>query len=170
MNTPSRNALSARWQAAWAQRTPRERQLVSLAAAVLGVGLVWGALLQPAARSLSAASERRAAVEATLERMRLLAAEAQGLKAVAATAGAAPDAARTATLLQEAARQLDAQARWQWDGSQGTLNFENAPAPALQAYLVQVREGARARVAQARWSVTPQGLSGELRVVAGDAR
>lgn len=170
MNTPSRSALASRLQAAWAQRKPRERQLMSLAAAVLAVGVVWGVLLQPAARSLSAAPARSAAVDATLERMRLLAAEAQGLKAAAATAGAAPDAARTTTLLQEAARQLGAQARWQWDGSQGTLNFENVSATALQAYLAQVREGARVRVAQARWNATPQGLSGELRLVAGDAR
>jgi general secretion pathway protein M len=70
---PTRSPLAARWSGlrqavstAWAARQPRERLMVGLAAAVLGLFLLWSVAIAPAWRSLRTAPARLEQLEAQL--------------------------------------------------------------------------------------------------------
>ena len=68
-------------QAAWNKLAPREQTLVSAAAAVVGLALLWWLLLAPALHTLRSASAQHAKLDAQLQHMQALASEAQQLQA-----------------------------------------------------------------------------------------
>jgi general secretion pathway protein M len=79
MATTARSLLP-RLQAAWERLAPRERRAMLLAAAVVGLALLWGLGVAPALATLRQAPERHRLVDAQLDQMRRLAATAEGLR------------------------------------------------------------------------------------------
>ena len=82
--TPHTNPL-ARWtaplQAAYSRLAPREQRALSLAAWVVGLGLLWWLAVAPALNTLRQAPERHARLDEQLGQMRSMAATAESLRA-----------------------------------------------------------------------------------------
>lgn len=153
MNTPTRPTLKQRLapqlaplQARWARLAPRERRSLGLAAAVLGLYLLWALGVAPAWRTLREAPAQRAALELQLQQMRALAGEAQALRAAPAIA---PEQAQAA--LQAAAQRLGPAGQLTPQGPQrAVLALRGANAEQLLAFVGEARAGARARVVEAQ--------------------
>lgn len=144
-------------RARWAGLAPRERQLVSLAAAAVGLLVLWLLLLQPALKTLSQAPARIDSATADLAAMRKLADEAKTLK------GAAPVPLPEATAaLKAATTRLGSHATLQVIGERATLTLQGVDAAALQAWLAEARAGARARPIEAQLQQVAGGWQGQL--------
>lgn len=144
-----RQALAA----AWVARSPRERAMVTLAAAVLGLYLLWAVAIVPAWRTLRAAPAKLEQLEGQLQQMQRLAAEVQELRA---TPPLPPEQAQAA--LSASAARLGDKARLTVQGSRATLAISGLAGDEIAAWLAEVRGGARARVIEANLNRTPQGL------------
>lgn len=130
----------------WMALAPRERRLAAIAAAVVGLGLLWWIALGPAWATLRAAPAQHEALDAQLQRMRALAAQAQALKSQPRQN---PDDAQRA--LEAAVRQhLGANARMVVAGERVTLTLVGASPDGLSQWLTQARVNARAVPAEAR--------------------
>lgn len=151
--------LRLRWQAL----APRERAGLAAAGAALLVYLVWAAGVQPALRTLRAAPEQRARLDADLARMQHLAAEAAELRALPPVSAAQADAA-----LQSATGRLGESARLQRAGDRITVQFTSVESGLLLGWLNEVRSAARARVVEAQLGRIGRGYSGTV-VLAIDA-
>ncbi|MDN3921153.1 type II secretion system protein GspM [Roseateles violae] len=165
MRTP--NPASARWQALARQLQPlqarfqaldeREQLLLKLGAAAIGLLLVWLVAVQPAWRTLRQAPARLEQLELQLQDMQGLAQEARELRA---TPPVAP--AQATQALQAASSHLGAGARLSISGDRAMLTLSGVDSAALQAWLGEVRNAARARVISAQLQRGPQGFSGTL--------
>lgn len=122
------------WQqplkARWAALAPREQRSLTLAAAVLGLALVWSVLLAPALRTLKSADAQNALLGKELERMQALQTRAKTLQAKPALA-----AKETLQTLQTAATALGKNAVLQVVGEQATLTLKQVSAPGLAQWL-----------------------------------
>ncbi|MEO7243311.1 MAG: type II secretion system protein GspM [Variovorax sp.] len=128
----------------WAALGQRERRFVTLAATLLVLALGWWLALAPALRTLRAAPEEHARLNAQLQQMTAL--EAQARTLLAQPRANREDALRT---LQDSLRQrIDEQHAQLITGAGGgnaSVNLRAAPAAALADWLAQVRTNARAR-------------------------
>ena len=165
MNTPATGlppALATLRQQAdawWRSRAARERQALGLVAAVLAAFVVWSLLVQPALRSAQAAPEQLDRLEAQMQQVQRVAAESTALRA------AAPVAAAQASLaLKSAADRLGERGRLTLQGDRATLTLTGVSPDALRAFLLEARNGARARPMEAQLQRGPQGYSGTLSV------
>lgn len=151
-------AVRARWQTLAA----RERRLVLVAAAVLGLYLVWALAVQPARRTIARASVEREALEAQWQVMLRLAGEAQQLRA-------APPVSRDEAVdaLEAATERLGAAGRLLLQGNRAVLTLDGVGTGALRDWLAEVRSGARARPVEATLSRGAQGYNGTLVVAIG---
>lgn len=134
---PVRRAAAAAWQ----QRAPRERRLLTLGAAVLLVAATWSLLLAPAWRVWREAPARQASLEAQTRKMLRLQAEARQLEApshVERSQALLLLNANTAALLGPHA-QLNTQ------GDELRVTLQAAPANGLAQWLAEAREKAQAR-------------------------
>ena len=144
---PQRSPLRAHWQ----RLAAREQTLVLLAAAVIGLALLWWLLLAPALHTLKTSAARHAAVDAQLRQMQQWQAEAQQLQ----------DAPRTPALdapaqLQRSVQQLPGgSARVVIAGDQATVTLQAVPAEALAQWLAQLRTSAHAVPQQAHLKRSP---------------
>ncbi|RMX02996.1 type II secretion system protein M [Corticibacter populi] len=129
----------------WQGMQPRERRLVAGAVLVVLAALVWWLALAPAlqtARGFDAASR---ALDTQVQQMQRL--RQQALQYREQTSNVSPAAAgrhiqaATTRLLGDAAQLTTV-------GEQSTVRLQNVPAPALQAWLQEVREGARSQPVQ----------------------
>lgn len=153
-------AAPTRWQglaAAWRRRDARERRLLLLGAGVLALYLLWALALQPALRRLRDAPARIDRLDVQMQTMQQQASEAQALRAAPPIP---PPQARAA--LQAATAQLGGKARLVEQGERAVLTLDGASSQELQAWLNEVRVGARARVVELRLRQQPQGLSGTV--------
>jgi general secretion pathway protein M len=141
----------------WTSLAPRERRLVGLAGAVVGLGLLMGLGLQPAWRTLQEAPARIAALEAQRLVMQGQAADAARWRAVPPLPSGQAGAA-----LQAATQRLSPRARLSLQGDRAVLTFEALAPAELQAWLAEARAGARARPVEAQWSNQPSGLAGRV--------
>jgi general secretion pathway protein M len=139
-------------QAAWTERSGRERQALALAGTVLGAYLLWAVALAPALGTLRQAPARIAALERQLQQMQALAAEAQALRATPPLATAQAQA-----LLSTAAARLGDKARLMLQGDRAVLTLNGLDGAQLAIWLAEVRAAARVRVIEAQLSRTPQG-------------
>jgi general secretion pathway protein M len=163
MPTANTAAVMQGLRTAWDRLAVRERRAVGLAAAVVGLALLWGLGVAPALATLRQAPEQHRQLDAQLEQMRRLAASAERLRAQGDGPSLTPDAARlalqqaTTTLLGEAA-QLSVQ------GDRASLTLRGVPPDALARWLAQVRINARLTPLQAdlQHSAEPPGWSGQL--------
>jgi general secretion pathway protein M len=158
-------ALTAAVKSVWVGMTPRDRRLAALAAAVLGLYLVWAIAVAPALATLRRAPGELARLQAQEQQMQLLAEVAKSLH------GAQPVAPAQATsALNAATARLGPQARLTIQGERAVLTLQSVAAPQVMAWLAEARAGARARVSAATLTQTGQGVySGSLTVVIGAA-
>lgn len=141
---PKINPL-ARWvaplQAAHARLAPREQRAVTLAAWVLGLGLVWWLAVAPALSTLRQAPERHARIDAQLSQMRSMAASAESLRAQNTASPIGRDDALRA--LEQATAGLSGTAQLAVLGDRATVTLRGTAPTALAQWLAQVRINAR---------------------------
>jgi len=129
------NALQDRWKLL----APRERTLLTAAAAVVLIALLWTLLLAPALRVLRTAPSQETALDAQLQRMQTLQAQAKALQQQAPLGY--EDALRA---LQQATKQtLGAAAQISVSGERATVTLQAVGADALAQWLAQARLNAR---------------------------
>lgn len=153
-------AAWAGWQGRWKQLAARERALVTAAAALLGLALLWWAGVQPARQTLLSAPARLEALDAQTMTMRKLAAEVRDLRQ-----SAPPAAAQAAVALKAASERLGSAARLSVQGDRAVLTLEGVDPAALRSWLAEVRTGARARPVEAQLVQSGPGFSGTVTVV-----
>lgn len=138
-------------QTAWQHRAPRERQLLSAAAVLLLLALMWHKAIAPALHTWREAPARQAALDAQTSRMQQLQAQAQSLKKP------------TPITRAEALRWLEANippslgkdTKWSLQGEQLSVILSGTPADQLAAWLSNARERAQALPVQAQLQQTP---------------
>ncbi|MDM0068696.1 type II secretion system protein GspM [Variovorax sp. J31P207] len=150
-------ALQARWQAWWPELAPREQRLVAIAAALVGLALVWWVALAPALGTLSAAPAEHAKLDAQLQQMTALQRQAKSLQSQ-------PRASRDDAMraLEASVRENlgpNAQLQTAGAGENATIALRAAPADALAQLITQARSNARAvpREVHLTRSSAPQG-------------
>lgn len=159
--------LLAGGRSRWAAFAPRERRLLSVAAAVLGLFLLWTLALAPAWRTLRSAPAQLDTLDAQLQQMQALAAEAGRLR------GAPPlplDQAQAA--LSAATERLASPAsKLSLQGERALLSIKGVSALQLSAWLAEARAGARARVVEATLTQSGPGTyDGSLTLALGASR
>jgi general secretion pathway protein M len=156
----------AQWLAAgrvrWAALPPRERRLVLLAGAVIGIFLLWTVALQPAWHTVREAPARLDALDAQWQTMQRLAAETTELRAAPAVSVAQSSAA-----LKAASDRLGEQGRLVLQGERAVLTLTGVSTEQLRGWLAEARSGARARPVEASLSRGPKGYSGTIVVAIG---
>jgi general secretion pathway protein M len=155
-------SAAAELRARWAALSARERQLVTLAVAVVGLALLWMLAVQPAWQTLRSAPAAQARLDAAWQRMQREAAEAQRLRALPPVAPAL--AAQT---LQAATARLGEAGRLSIQGERAVLTLDGADGNAIAQWLAEVRRGARARAVEARLEAGGDGYSGRIVVAIG---
>jgi len=144
----SRASVPAWWaplQARWRQLAARERLAVVVAAAALGLFVLWSVAVGPAWRTLHNAPIELQRLDVELDGMRMLAGETQALRQVPPVL-----AAQAETALRAATERLGEGARVDLQGARATVNFKGVSGEAFVAWLAEVRAGARARPVQAQ--------------------
>jgi len=145
--------LKAHWQALG----ERERIMLKLAGAALGLLLLWLIAIQPALRVLRQSPAQLEAVDLQLQEMQALAQEAAELRGIAPV-----PAAQAAQALQAASEHLGKDARLTITGDRAVLNVNGISSEALQAWLGEVRSAARARPVEAQLQRGPKGYAGSI--------
>lgn len=150
----------AAWQARWKEMAARERALVTAAALLLALALLWWVGVQPARQTLQSAPARLEALDAQTLTMRKLAAEVRDLRQ-----SSPPAAAQAVVALKAASERLGSSARLNLQGDRAVLTVESVDPLALRNWLAEVRTGARARPVEAQLVQSGPGFSGTVTVV-----
>jgi len=150
-------ALKAQANAQWEALGERERLALQLVGWVLGALLIWLLAVKPGLRTLRQAPEQMATLEAQLQDMQALALEVRELRATPAV-----PAALAVQALQAASEHLGPGAKLSLNGDRAILNLNGVSAPALQAWLGEVRSAARAKPLEAKLQRGPNGYSGSI--------
>lgn len=170
MNTPAHPSSTRhpapsagdRWAAQWESMAPRERRLVSIAAWVVGLALLWWVALGPAIQTLRKAPAQHAALDAQLATLQTLAATAAQLRGQ----NSAPTPSRGAaqSSLTQATAQLGTTAQISVQGDKAILTLQSTPPDALALWLNQVRVNARVVPvsAQLERASNPDGWNGQI--------
>lgn len=138
-------------QTAWQQRSVRERRLLLLAAAVLGIALLWQLGVAPALSTWRGAAQRQAELDLQSRQMLQLQAEARQLQ----TPTRLPRPQAIALLESSATGLLGKDARLNVQGDVLRVNLVAAPATGLSQWLAQAREKALALPQSARLERVP---------------
>lgn len=169
MSTTSRLALPGAWlaqhrllRARWQARPASERRALALAAALVGLLLVWLVAVQPALNTLRSTPAQIAALEEQLAHMRTLGAEAQGLRAAPTLS-----VEQAAQALKSATERLGDKGRLSLQGDRAVLTLSGASSEQLREWLAEARSGARARTIEAQLSRTQAGFSGSMVLALG---
>ncbi len=150
----------------WAALAGRERRLLALGAAALGLTLLWALAVAPAWRTLRSAPALIEAGETRARQMQALAAEAATLRAVAPVS-----LAQAQQALSAATDRLENIAKISLQGERALLTLKGISGEQLGAWLAEARAGARARVVEASLSQTSPGLyDGSLTLALGAGR
>lgn len=147
----SRSASSSpttpqRMGAAWQRLHPRERRLVALSAAVVGLALLWWLALAPPLRMLREASAQRTALESQAQQMQMLQREATALKAQPRIGQ--EEALRALKATTE--KRLGASAQLAVVGDRANVTLKAVSAGVLAEWLTDARVNARAMPVDAR--------------------
>lgn len=142
-------ALRLALSQAWSQRSPREQQLLRLAALLMLLAAVWTQALAPAWRTWQEAPERQARLDAQTRHMQLLQAQAKSLQKSSPL-----PRAEAMKWLESSIQDLGPGAKIQWQGERATLSVEAAPAAPMARWLSQARERAQALPLQAQFQHT----------------
>jgi general secretion pathway protein M len=158
------NPRFAALRARWAALAVRDRRLLSLAAGVIALYLLFAVAVQPAWRTLRSAPAQLEALEIQLQAMQRLATEASELRA---TPPVNPEQASAA--LTAASERLGDKARLSVQGDRAVLTVSGAGTAQLSGWLAEVRSGARARPVEATLTRSGSGYSGSIVVSIGGA-
>lgn len=142
-------------QGAWQQRSVRERRLLALAAALLGLALLWQLGVAPALTTWQGAAQRQAELDRQTRHMLQLQAEARQLQAPTRM----PRLQAVALLENSAASLLGKDARLTVQDDVLRVNVVAAPAAGLAQWLAQAREKALALPQSARLERVPAALA-----------
>lgn len=134
-------AITQQLQRLWRGLAPRERRLVRLAAAVVGLFALWQLALQPPLRALRDTPAQLARLDAELQRMQQMAVEARGLR----DRPTPPTAEATRALQAATAQRLGERARLTLAGDRASVVLQGVSGDALWAWLTEVRSAARVR-------------------------
>jgi general secretion pathway protein M len=156
------NALRDQLRARWRALAPRERRLLSVLGALLGVLLLWLVAVQPALRTLREAPLEIDRLEAQLQRMQRQASEARELRATAPV-----PQAQSVEALRAATQRLGDKAKLAVAGERATVTLTDVDGQALRDWLAEVRSGARARPVEVQLTRSGQGFSGSLVLALG---
>lgn len=133
-------------RARWTALTPREQTLLSAAAALVAVALVWWVAVAPALQTLKTADTQRRLLDAQWQTMQSLQIQARALQSQPSINQR--DALRA---LEASVQQgLGATAQLSVVGDRATLTLRGTPADALAQWLAQARVNARALPSEAR--------------------
>jgi general secretion pathway protein M len=153
-------AFRQQWQARWAAFAPRERQLFSAAAWLIGLTLLVLVGIRPAWRTLSDTPTQLREIGTQLDHMRSLAEEAQALRNRPPVPPAQAEAA-----LKSATDRLGKGAQLALQGDRATIALNNIAGRELATWLEEVRAGARVRPLEAQLTqVEPGVYSGSITV------
>jgi general secretion pathway protein M len=164
--TPSRRSTNAaaRWQdltrplrERYEALAAREQLLLKAGACALALLLVWLLGVQPAWRTVRQAPAQLLTLEQQLQEMQMLAQETRDLRATPAVS-----ASQATEALQAASSHLGASARLSISGDRAMLTITSIDSAALQAWLGEVRNAARARPISAQLQRGPRGYSGTI--------
>jgi general secretion pathway protein M len=162
-SSPAPGNVKAQLQARWATLAPREQNGIRLAAAVLGLFLLWSLAIAPAWRTVRTAPALREAQDLKWQQMQSLSREATALRAVPPVPVDAAQAALTA-----ATERLGEVAKLSLQGERAVLTLKGISGAQLSAWMAEARAGARARVIEASLNQTAPGLyTGSLSVALG---
>ncbi|MEX1167532.1 MAG: type II secretion system protein GspM [Hydrogenophaga sp.] len=130
-----------RWAAKWESLAPRERRMVSAAAWLVGLALLWWVALGPAIQTLRKAPAQHATLDAQLAILQTLAASAEQMRGQ----NSAPTPSRGAaqSSLDQATKALGETAQINIQGDKAILTLRGTPPQALAIWLNQVRVNAR---------------------------
>ena len=142
-------------RSAWQQRSVRERRLLALAAAVLGLALLWQLGVAPALTTWQGAAQRQAELDLQTRHMLQLQAEARQLQAPTRM----PRPQAIALLESSAASLLGKDARLTVQDDLLRVSLVAAPAAGLAQWLAQAREKALTLPQSARLERVPPSLS-----------
>jgi general secretion pathway protein M len=157
-------ALRAEASQRWRATPRRERTGITLAAAAIGLALLWMIAVAPALRTLREAPAQIDSLDLQLQSMQRLAAEASELRS------AAPVSATQAALaLKSATDRLGDKGRVAVQGDRATLTLTGVTGETLRSWLSEARSGARARPVEAHLTRGPQGYAGTLVMSLGGA-
>lgn len=156
-----RDKLMARWSA----MGRRDRRIVLVAAALVGVFLLWSVAIQPAWQTVRDAPSRIDQLGAQLQTMQSLAAEVAELRDVAPVS-----ASQAAAALQGATDRLGDRATMVQQGDRATVNLNGMSGDDLRSWLAEVRSAARARVAEVQLSRDASGYTGTIVLTLGGGR
>ena len=148
----------------WRALPGRERRLLLLAGAVLGLALLWWLALAPALRTLRSAPAEIEAAEAQLRTMQRLAAETTELRNTPPV-----NSEQAAAALRAATERLGEQAKLSLQGDRAVLTLNGVATSQLRDWLAEARSGARARPVEASLLRGGNGFSGTLVVAIGGA-
>ncbi|MDH0864180.1 type II secretion system protein GspM [Mitsuaria sp. GD03876] len=151
--TTMRRDLEARWAAA----APRERLIARVAAAFIGLLLLWLVALAPAWSTLSKAPGELDRLDRELRQMRAMAQQTQALKQAVPVS-----AEQSAAALRAATARLGPQAELTITGTQAQLRLRGVSGAALAMWIGEARQGARARPQEAELQSTAQGYMGRI--------
>jgi general secretion pathway protein M len=159
MIASSPSPAAARWRTAtdplrarWAALAPRERRVAAVATAVIVILLLWLVALRPAWQATRALPAEVRRLDAQLQQMQRLAAETRGLRGAAAVAPS-----QSADALRASALALGDGARLVVAGDRATLTLTDVAGDELQRWLLEAREGARARPVDVTLTRNPEG-------------
>jgi general secretion pathway protein M len=144
----------------WATLAPRERLLVAVAAAAVGLLLLWYVGLYTAWQTWKKVPAEKRTLEVQWLQMQRLATEARDLKAQPPV-----NAAQAAEALKSATGRLGAQGKLSQLGDRATLTLTGATPEQLRTWLAEARSGARARPVEMQVNRTDGGLSGQVIVI-----
>jgi general secretion pathway protein M len=125
-------------QQVWKRASKREQGLLSLAAAVLGFGLLWWVGMAPALKVIKAAPAQHLALDAQLQTMKQLQAQAKELRAQAPLK---TEAARAA--LEQSIKSLGASAQMAVQAERVTVTLTDVAPDVLAQWLAAARQNAR---------------------------
>lgn len=139
-----------RVRARWATLAPREQTLLSGAAAVVALALLWWVAVAPALRTLHNAETQRRTLDAQWQTMQSLQVQARALQSQPGMSQS--DALRA---LESSVKQgLGATAQLNVVGDRATVTLRGTSADALAQWLAQARVNARALPSEARLTRT----------------
>lgn len=125
-------------QQLWQRASKREQRLLSLAAAVVVVGLIWWVGMAPALKVIKTAPAQHLALDAQLQTMKQLQAQAKDLRAQAPLTA---EAARAA--LEQSLKSLGAGAQMAVQAERVTVTLKDVAPDLLAQWLVAARQNAR---------------------------
>ena len=126
---------------AMARLSSRERNAVTIAAWVIGLGLLWWLAVAPALDTLRQAPARHARLDAQLGQMQRMAATVQNLRGQ--NTGQPPGRDEVLRALEAATAGLGGTGQLAVLGDRATVTLRNTPPEALAQWLAQVRINAR---------------------------